>query len=100
MRHKECDIKKYLETCEDCGFCANYQDKIYQLLIKCNKNVDTPDLHSFTANIRNGTVYVDCRGYEVYMEVSGETKSQWVGTILAATNRLERLGIDLSTVEI
>lgn len=79
-------------------------EKLFKFLLKCNRNHNTPDLHSFTAKIRNGTVFVDCRGYETYVESiiydknGNEKKSKFVGTTIAAANRLEMLGIDLDSI--
>ncbi len=83
----------------------SYGDKIFKLLHQCNKDSDKPDLHSFIANIKDGTVFVECRGYEVYIDSTlrggnGEKKSRWVGTTTAASNKLEMLGIDLQSVDI
>ena len=79
----------------------NHGDRIFKLLNQCNKKSSTPDLHSFTAYIKNGTVFVECRGFEVYIESkTDESTSQWVGTTIAAANRLEALGIDLLSIEI
>lgn len=82
-------------------------DRIFKFLQKCNRNHYVPDLHSFQAKINGGTVYVDCRGFEVYIEThifdKNTTdifkKSQWVGTTIAAANRLEKLGMDLDTID-
>ncbi len=84
----------------------SYGDKIFKLLNQCNRNCNAPDLHSFTADILNGSVFVDCRGFEVFIESTTYDKNanrhkiQWVGTTIAATNRLEKIGIDLSSLEV
>lgn len=78
-------------------------DKIFKLLLKCNRNTNKPDKHSFVANIENGTVYVECRGFEIYIEsrIYGEQEKvvRWSGSTIAAANRLEKLGIDLISIE-
>ena len=81
-------------------------DKIFKFLQKCNRNHNVPDLHSFKAKIKGGTVWVECRGYEVYIEtqIFDENTdvcktSQWAGTAIAAANRLEMFGIDLDTID-
>jgi hypothetical protein len=78
-------------------------DEIFKLLQKCNRNSNKPDLHSFTADVQNGTVYVECRGFEVYIEsrIYGEREKvyRWVGNTMAAANRLAALNIDLLSVE-
>jgi len=81
-------------------------DKIFKLLNQCNRNHSTPDLHSFVASIPHGSVFVDCRGFEVYIESTTynenakEHRTQWAGTLMAAANRLEKMGIDLLSIEI
>ena len=83
----------------------SYGDKIFKLLNKCNRNHHVPDLHSFRADTKKGSVYVDCRGFEVFIESvtyhsnGNEGATQWVGTLIAAANRLEALGMDLLSVE-
>lgn len=83
----------------------SYGDKIFKFLQKCNKKAHVPDLHSFKADIENGTVWVECRGYEVFIESrtcdseGKEKTTPWVGTTVAAANRLEMLKIDLNTVD-
>lgn len=75
-------------------------DKIFKFLQKCNTNCHKPDLHSFTARINGGIVYVECRGYDVYIESQiFDKKTQWVGTTVAAANRLEMLGIEFDTID-
>ena len=84
----------------------SYGDKIFKLLNQCNRNCNTSDLHSFTADILNGSVFVDCRGFEVFIESTtydknaNRPKIQWAGTTIAATNRLEKIGIDLASLEV
>ncbi len=82
-----------------------YQDKIYKLLLKCNRKHYEPDMHSFRADIKNGVAFVECRGHEIFIETrkyenGNENISQWAGSLLAATNKLELLQIDLLSVEI
>ena len=80
-------------------------DMIFKWLQKCNKNARKPDLHSFKANIKNGVVWVDCRGYEVFMESfirdkdGNEIRTPWAGTVMAAANRLEKLGMILGSID-
>lgn len=81
-------------------------DRIFMFLQKCNRNYNVPDIHSFKARINGGVVWVECREYEVYIEtqIFDENtdvcaRSQWAGTVAAAANRLEQLGIDFSTIE-
>lgn len=80
------------------------EDKILKLLQKCNIAANKSDEHSFMASVQNGTVWVECRGFEVYIEsrIYGEQGkvSRWVGTTVAAANRLEMMNIDLSSIEL
>lgn len=78
---------------------------IFKMLQDFNKRAHIPDLHSFKAKIKGGIVFVECRGFEVYVksfvydQENNETRKQWAGTTIAAANLLESLGIDLTTVE-
>lgn len=79
-------------------------DKLFKFILKCQRNSNKPDLHSFVINIACGRAFVECRGYEVYIETyinkSGkEEESRWCGTAVAATNKLELLGADYRTIE-
>ena len=78
-------------------------DEIFKLLQKCNRNSNKPDLHSFRADIQDGTVYVECRGFEIYIEsrIYGEQEKvcRWVGNTISAANRLAMLNMDLLSVE-
>lgn len=83
---------------------AEYGDRIFKILHQFNKRAHIPDLHSFTAKIENGNVFVECRGYEVMMESrtydeKGDEKvSTWCGTTVAAANRLEMLKMNIKTI--
>ncbi len=80
----------------------SYGDKIFKLLQKLERNVNNPDLHSFKAHINTGVVFVEARQEDVYIshERDNGTFVGWVGTYIAAANRLEMLKIDLDSVEI
>lgn len=84
----------------------NVGERIYKLLLKLNRNAKNSDLHSFQANIKNGVVWVECRGYEVFIETitydkdGNEMRTQWAGNVMAGSNRLEKFGIDISSIEI
>ncbi len=81
------------------------KDELHKFLLKCNRRHETPDMHSFKANIKDGVVFVDCRGFEVYVEsitydaAGNEKRTQFAGTTIAAANRLEMLQIDLDSIE-
>ena len=84
----------------------NVGDKVFKLLTKMNRQHLKKDLHTFKAKIKNGVVWVECRGYEIFVETycydekGNETRTQWAGTTIAAANRLEMLEIDFDTIEI
>jgi len=99
------------EICAECQigieYAKNmkYKDAIWKLIDSCNRKHNTPDLHSFVADIKGGTVFVDCRGFEVHVQSTvfdgNQDKTEnWTGTAMAAGNRLALLGIDLLSVEI
>lgn len=76
-------------------------NNLFKLIIKCLRNQNEPDLHSFTIKTKNGVAFVDCRSGEVYIESHyGESKQMFCGTAVAATNRLLNLGADYESVEI
>ncbi len=80
-------------------------DRIFKLLQKCQRNHNTPDLHSFEIEIKGGKAYVECRGYdEVFIESikygeAPDKTTKWCGTTIAAANRLEMIGADYSTID-
>ena len=79
----------------------SYGDKIFKLLQKLEKNLHKPDLHSFKGQIKDGSVFVEARRGEVFIDDErGGNRTSWAGTYIAAANRLEMLGLDLDTVEI
>jgi hypothetical protein len=79
-------------------------DRIFKQLQYCIKHIGTPDLHSFTINIRDGIAYVEVRTYgEVFIETRtrGEEFDKvagWCGTMIAAANRLDMFGADPDTI--
>lgn len=83
---------------------AEYGDRIFNILRQFNNRAHIPDLHSFTAKIKNGVVFVECRGYEVmvesrtYGENGKEKVSTWCGTTIAAANRLEMMRLETDTI--
>lgn len=81
------------------------KERLFKFMQRCNRMWSTPDLHSFKANIKNGYVWVECRGYETYVEShtydadGNEQITRFVGTTVAATNRLEMLGIEFDSID-
>jgi len=102
------DLKELCAECQigtEYAKNAKYRDAIWKLLDSCNRKHNTPDLHSFVADIKGGTVFVDCRGFEVHVQSTvfdgrQDKTENWTGTAMAAGNRLALLGIDLLSVEI
>lgn len=75
-------------------------------LKKCDRRHDTPDLHSFRAKIKDGVVYVDCRGYGevfivtyIYGSDGKETEQQFSESIAGAAERLQELEMDFDTID-
>ena len=80
-----------------------FNDKIFKFLQKRQKNCNKADLHSFTINTTApcGKAFVECRGYEIYIELhASENVDRWVGTTVAAANRLEKFGADYLSIEL
>lgn len=81
------------------------RDRLFNFIMKCNRNAHVPDLHSFTIKINKGIAFVECRGHqEVYIETRtyGEEYDKvenWCGTPVAAANRLNKLKADLNTID-
>lgn len=80
---------------------SDYKNRILKLLARLKHDVNTPDMHSFMARIKGGTVFVEAWPGEVFIdhERGGESKS-WRGTYVDAAKRLAMLGLDLDTVDI
>lgn len=75
-------------------------NNLFRLIIKCSRNQNKPDLHSFTIKTKNGVAFVDCRCGEVFIENhSPRDKQRFCGTAVAATSRLINLGADFESVE-
>lgn len=77
-------------------------NKLFKEILKLQENKNKPDLHSFTARTRDAKVYVEARAGEIYIREfrNNSDTVEWSGTAIAATNRLEKLGIDLDSIEI
>lgn len=82
------------------------QTQTIALLKRLNKYRYTPDLHSFKAKINGGVVFVECTGENafyieafVYDKDGNETRNFWDATTEEAAKELERLGLDLDSVE-
>lgn len=77
------------------------KDNLLKLILSCCKDYNKPDMHSFIAKIKNGTVVVECRKNEVYIQEYYENKiNKFAGLPVAAANRLEMLGIDYESIEV
>lgn len=75
------------------------EDRLFKFILRCNRNKDTPDLHSFKISINGGVAFVECRGFEVYIEAHTEKIERFVGTAIAATNYLEQRSADYESIE-
>lgn len=81
-------------------------EKLFQFILKCQRNRNKPDLHSFIIDIDNGRAFVECYDYGVHIDefiyraAGKENRTQWQGTVTAATNRLEKLGAKYETIEV
>ena len=84
------------------------KDAILKLLQRCRRQWYKPDLHSFRAKIKDGVVFVDCHATGVNIDAiiydakkGAEIRESWrTGAALTdAVEVLEKLGIDLDTVE-
>ena len=75
---------------EDC------RNEIYKLLKSMEKKVHIPNLSQLIGNIKNGYVFVEARQDAVFIDefhMDGKT-DKWIGTYIAAANKLEMLGFD------
>lgn len=76
------------------------EERLFKFIQKCVRNKDKADLHSFFININNGRAYVDCREDGVYVKTWTDGKTtEFVGNAISATNRLEALKADYSTID-
>lgn len=79
------------------------EDKIKKLLEKCKRNKNKPDLHSFTARIKNGKVFVNYAevfNITVIKFTSGEDTREHYNLNLPKTiELLEQLEIDIDSVD-
>lgn len=80
-------------------------NSILKLLQKLHRMRHKPDLHSFKAKIKAGVVYVEAEEDAIFIaaftyDAAGkETRTRWAIPIEVAADKLEKLGIDLATVE-
>jgi DNA-directed RNA polymerase subunit RPC12/RpoP len=81
----------------------DYGGEIFKLVQRIERDRGRADLHSFTAHVNGGFVHVDarCDGISISFQKRDCCEwESWVGTTIAAANRLEMLGMDLGTVSI
>jgi hypothetical protein len=76
-------------------------DRLFKFILKCQRNHNKLDLHSFMIDIEDGRAFVDCRSDGVCMQTYYNNGSSvcWSGTAVAAANRLEMLGADYETID-
>jgi hypothetical protein len=80
-----------------------YGDKIFKMVQRIERKRNVPDLHSFTGHVKDGFVCVEarCDGISIDFQKTDCTEWEcWVGTAIAAANRLEMLGLDLSSISV
>ena len=76
-------------------------DRLFKFILKCQRNQDMSDLHSFMIDIEDGRAFIDCRRDGVCMQTYYNNGSSvcWSGTAVAAANRLEMLGAVYETID-
>ena len=77
-------------------------DKIFKFILKCCRNHNKPDLHTFFIDVDKGKAYVECREHEVYIALyfaDDRPTAKWSGTPIAAANRLDKYGAIYETIE-
>ena len=84
---------------EHIGGRIDEDDRLYKFMLKCRRNANKPDLHSFKIETKKGTAFVECRDEEVRIDLFiGNEKKIFVLTYIAAANKLDQLGADMNTV--
>lgn len=76
-------------------------DKLFKFILKCCRNHDKADVHSFWIAVEGGRAFVECRPQEVFIELisySGRHQ-KWCGYPMAAATRLESLGARYDTID-
>ena len=72
--------------------------KIFKLLQQISQNVDKP--YNFTAKTSKGFVRVEGFPGDGILYISNlDTDENWAGTHIAAVNHLEKLKLDLDSIE-
>lgn len=75
-------------------------DKLFKLVLNCQRNYNKPDIHSFLVNIFNGRAYVEGRADGVYLRwYDDDGDYMQCGTPVSIANKLYILGADYSTVD-
>ena len=77
------------------------EDVIFKTILRCLKNIDKPDLHSFTIRVPGGLAYIEAEyGGGVFVDVNtGHCEHRFYnGTPMAAANYLEMIGADPKTI--
>lgn len=75
-------------------------DILFKFILKCQKNYNKMDLHSFVICVEKGKAFVECRQYEVYIEIHTiDNRIKWVGTAIAAANLLDLYKADYTTID-
>lgn len=75
-------------------------DILFKCILKCQRNYNKMDLHSFVIRVEKGQAFVECRQHEVYIEIHTiDNRIKWVGTAIAAANLLDRYKADYTTID-
>ena len=78
------------------------KDRLFKFILKCCRNHNKPDLHTFFIGIDEGRAYVECREHEVCIAFNFADErpaAKWCGTPIAAANRLDKYGAIYETID-
>lgn len=77
------------------------EDKLWKIMHQCSQNHEQGQ-QSFTANIKSGTVYVECRnGANVLVKTKIDNKeNENMGTQMAMWNYLRTLDLDFDSIKL
>lgn len=78
------------------------EDRLFKFILKCCRNRNKPDLHTFLIDINNGKAYVDCREYEVCVKLNffdDKLNRTFVGTPVAMANLLDKYGAVYDSID-
>ena len=80
----------------------SYEEKVRRLVKNLSMNVYKPDIHSFLAVVKDGTVFVEALEHD-YISICClpilSPPDSWEGTVEEMAKKLVEFGLDLDTVE-